>query len=70
METTASKETISPTEIGLTLGLTDPSVYRALERGEIPGHRVGRRWIVSRPRFVEWLHGRSHPEPTHDEASP
>ena len=70
MEPTDHGETISAEEISIETGLCIPSVYQGLERGEIPGRRVGKRWVVSRVRFVEWLHGRAHPERTHDEASP
>ena len=50
-----------PAEIARQLGCSRQHAYALLEAGEIPGARrlgVGKgRWIVSRDRFDEWLHG-------------
>jgi excisionase family DNA binding protein len=46
---------IEVAEIAAALHLGINQVYAALNRGEIPSHRVGRRFIVSRRRFFQWL---------------
>lgn len=49
--------TIEPGEIATVLGVGLNSVYEGLRNGEIPSLRVGRRWIVSRRRFMAWFEG-------------
>lgn len=49
--------TMEAAEMAQVSGLSLNGVYSGLARGEIPGRRVGRRWVVSRRRFLQWLHG-------------
>ncbi len=41
-------------EIRLRLGIGRMAVYAMLERGQLPGIRVGRRWIVTRQAYEHW----------------
>jgi excisionase family DNA binding protein len=41
-------------EIARLLGVGRLSVYAMLERGIIPGIRLGRRWIITRQAFELW----------------
>jgi excisionase family DNA binding protein len=45
---------ISVPEIAERLGIGRGAVYAMLERGIIPGIRVGRRWIITRHAYQEW----------------
>lgn len=49
--------TMEPPEIAAVMGIGINSVYEGLRSGEIPSLRVGRRWIVSRRRFMAWFEG-------------
>lgn len=40
---------------GKLLGLSRPSMYLAVKRGEIPTVRVGRRLLVPRAALERWL---------------
>ena len=41
-------------EIARRLGIGRLAVYAMLEQGLLPGIRLGRRWIVTRPAFDAW----------------
>jgi excisionase family DNA binding protein len=41
-------------EIAARLSIGRMAVYEMLERGIIPGIRVGRRWIVTRHAYERW----------------
>ena len=41
-------------EIAKRLSVGRLAVYMMLEKGMIPGIRLGRRWIVTRHAFKEW----------------
>ena len=41
-------------EIARRLGIGRLAVYAMLEQGLLPGIRLGRRWIVTRPAFEAW----------------
>lgn len=45
------------TELAFDLNLNLKSVLKGLKRGEIPGQRVGRRYVVSRDAIRMWLAG-------------
>lgn len=45
---------ISVPEIARRLDLGRLAVYALLERGIIPGIRLGRRWIVTRYAYEQW----------------
>jgi excisionase family DNA binding protein len=56
-------EVVTPGEVAQRLHLGLRSVYAGLEAGQLPGHRVGRKWIIPRVAFEAWLAsaGRAHP---------
>ncbi len=41
-------------EIRLRLGIGRMAIYAMLESGQLPGIRVGRRWIVTRQAYEHW----------------
>ncbi len=41
-------------EIAQRLGIGRIAVYTMLERGIIPGIRIGRRWIVTQAAYEQW----------------
>jgi excisionase family DNA binding protein len=45
---------ISVPEIAERLSIGRLAVYEMLERGIIPGIRLGRRWIVTRHAYEHW----------------
>jgi excisionase family DNA binding protein len=45
---------IAVPEIASRLGVGRLAVYAMLERGIIPGVRLGRRWIVTHAAFERW----------------
>jgi len=53
----AKQVTISIEEISKIIGLSSQSVWGALRRGELPGHKISGRWIISRKAFFKWLDG-------------
>ena len=46
-------------EVATYLKLPVSTVYRLVERREIPAHKVGRQWRFQRPVIDEWLRRRS-----------
>lgn len=46
---------LSVEEIARHLGVSKESIYRWLERGKIPAHRVGRQWRFSSKEVDEWV---------------
>jgi len=45
---------MSVVEIAKRLCIGRLAVYRMLERGILPGVRLGKRWIVTRRAYEEW----------------
>jgi excisionase family DNA binding protein len=45
---------ITVTEIAERLDIGKMSVYEMLEKGIIPGVRVGRNWIITRHAYEQW----------------
>ena len=45
---------ISVLEIARRLSIGRLAVYSMLERGLIPGVRLGRRWIITRHAYEQW----------------
>ena len=45
---------ISVPEIARRLNIGRLAVYSMLERGIIPGLRLGRRWIITRQAYLTW----------------
>ena len=56
--------TLTPEEVSQALGLGINQVYNALKEGQIPHHRIGRRYVIPRAMFERWLSG----EPVHTSA--
>jgi excisionase family DNA binding protein len=52
-------EFVPITEAAHRLGISRSTVYEALARGEIPGLRIGHRWIIPRVRFERLISGES-----------
>jgi excisionase family DNA binding protein len=50
-------ETMSAVEAARRLGIGKSSLYEALARGEVPGLRIGGRWVVPRARFERFING-------------
>ena len=42
-------------EVAAILGLSKVSIYQALASGELPGCRVGARWLVPKDALEQWL---------------
>jgi excisionase family DNA binding protein len=49
-------------QVAERIGLCERSVRRGIVRGEIPGYRVGKRYLVPALAFDEYLHGRWIPQ--------
>ena len=47
--------TLSITETAAVLGLSRPSVYRLIHRGDFPAFSVGGRTLVSRELLADWV---------------
>jgi len=54
--------TITVGEAARYLGIGRNSAYEAVRRNEIPSIRIGRRIVIPRHRFLEWL-GASDADP-------
>ena len=52
--TTNDKITVSVTEAAQLLGLSRPTVYKLIHRGDFPVLRVGTRTLIHRARLEEW----------------
>ena len=50
---TIAAATLSPREVARMTGACERTIRRACERGELPAVRIGRRWFISRERFLE-----------------
>lgn len=50
----ASSSRISVLEIARRLNIGRLAVYSMLEKGIIPGLRLGRRWIITRQAYLTW----------------
>ncbi|MBD64733.1 MAG: excisionase [Halobacteriovoraceae bacterium] len=46
---------LSVDEIAQHLGISKETVYRWLERGKIPAHRVGKLWKFKASEVDEWI---------------
>ena len=47
--------TLTPDQAADFMGLERKTVYRGLKTGEIPGRRVGNRWVILRDALLSWL---------------
>jgi excisionase family DNA binding protein len=50
--------TYSVDEVAALLGVARSVAYEAVRTGLVPAIRVGRRWLIPRKRFHDWLDGR------------
>lgn len=46
---------LSVEEIAEYLGVSKESIYRWLERGAIPAHKVGKQWRFQSPEVDDWV---------------
>jgi excisionase family DNA binding protein len=53
---TSPRAVISVAEAARLLELDERSVRKGCESGEVPNRRVGRRILIPRVPFIEWLH--------------
>lgn len=44
-------------------GLSESAIRTLLRRGELPGRKVGRQWLISRDALIGWLTVRAVPAP-------
>lgn len=44
-------------EVAKMLRIGRKQAYQAVERGDIPSLKIGRRWVISRTAFQKWLEG-------------
>jgi excisionase family DNA binding protein len=55
--------TLAVTEVAKFLGISRGSAYEAIQRGEIPHIRIGRRILISRRAFERLLDSYSEDKP-------
>jgi excisionase family DNA binding protein len=48
------KNRMSVTDIAGRLAIGKMAVYEMLERGIVPGIRIGRRWLITRQAYEQW----------------
>ena len=53
--------TVPVGEAALRTGLSEPSIYNAIAKGELPSIKLGRRRSIPRPAFETWLSGAASP---------
>jgi excisionase family DNA binding protein len=51
-------ETVPLTEIRQRLGIGRDAVYLGIQRGQIPGHKLGGKIVVPRAHFENWMAGK------------
>lgn len=49
--------TITPQEAAHMVGVCARTIRRACERGELPAAKIGRRWLISREKFMQRFDG-------------
>ena len=49
-------------EVARMLNMNLGTIYQLLRNGVIPAKRLGRRWVISRKRFHQWLDDRGQEE--------
>jgi excisionase family DNA binding protein len=49
-------------QVARMLNLNLGTIYQLLRNGVIPAKRLGRRWVISRKRFHQWLDDRGQEE--------
>lgn len=51
----AERKTLSIQEVAKWLGVNPRTVYRLVQRGKLPGFRVGNRWRFHPALLEEWM---------------
>ncbi len=54
-ETTMEDRWLSVEEIGTYLGISSDSVYRWIEKSNMPAHRMGRLWKFKKDEVDTWI---------------
>ena len=49
-------------QVARILNMNLGTIYQLLRNGVIPAKRLGRRWVISRNRFHQWLDDRGQEE--------
>jgi excisionase family DNA binding protein len=62
--------TISPEEVADRLGYSRKRIYQFLEAKQIPGLKIGKKWIINRREFDDWLAHRGAITPAAGVAGP
>lgn len=52
---TKDKKTWTPREVADATGKGSATIYRHLNSGELPGHKVGGEWKITQRGLREWL---------------
>ena len=55
-EAPPERATITVPEAAMLLGLSESATYDAVQRGEIPAVKIGRRVLILRDRLIALLH--------------
>ena len=63
---TITEPWLSVEQIAAHLGISKETVYRWLEKGKIPAHRVGKQWRFKPSEVDEWVKSGSASEETAD----
>lgn len=50
--------TLSVADVAYCLKVSSRTVERMLQKKEILGRKAGRKWVIPRQAFLEWLHSR------------
>lgn len=65
-----SDDYLSPEQVAAELGLGESTVYRALQRGELPGVKVCGRWRTLRSQLEERVRDQRTPAPRRKDPDP
>ena len=50
------RQVLTVKDVAQQLGIGINQAYSACERGQIPTVRFGRRWLIPKTAFQQWLH--------------
>lgn len=64
---TTAPKAVTIREFQAASGLSKPTIYKMIREGQLPGYKIGSRYVVPRPWFERWLSGDWVPA---DEAAP
>jgi excisionase family DNA binding protein len=48
---------MTPSEVGKLLNKHPKTVVALIKKGDIPGEKIGSRWVIHRPWFEAWQRG-------------